>query len=208
MVRVNVVCEGGSEELFIKRVLREHFYSFGIYLEPHLIKKSGGGITRYGAFTKEVSNLCKSDTTAKVTTFIDYYRLGSTYEKIETGDIITRVRAVEDFIKLGVPETNFIVNVMMHEFEALLFSDPKKFESYFDSKAIEKLLKISNDYETPEHINDSDETKPSKRIEKIYGKKFPKTTIGVNIAKKIGLVKMREECSHFNGWIEMLEGLG
>jgi hypothetical protein len=59
----------------------------------------------------------------------------------------------------------FVPNVLMHEFEALLFSDCARFAVAIGRPEIEPRLKeIRQEFDTPEHINDSVETAPSKRI--------------------------------------------
>ena len=106
---------------------------------------------------------------------------------------------------------NFIPYFQLHEFEALLFSNPKIMEEYFslDQNVPENsFLNIRNEFETPEHINNSRFTAPSKRIKGIiqsYDKK--KTLDGASIAEKIGLPTIRSHCPHFNDWILQLENL-
>jgi lysozyme family protein len=59
---------------------------------------------------------------------------------------------------------------------------------------------------TPEHINDTPQTAPSKRILSIHPT-YEKINDGVQIAKDIGIAKLRQECLHFNTWLEKLEAL-
>ena len=57
------------------------------------------------------------------------------------------------------------VKVVVHEFESLLFSKPEMFKIWFDDeRMISKLLKIRNEFESPEHINGGYNTAPSRRI--------------------------------------------
>ena len=65
---------------------------------------------------------------------------------------------------------------------------------------------IRNKFDTPEDINDSPDTAPSKRIRKIVGS-YDKVAEGLLIAADIGLQKLRNECPHFNAWITELENL-
>jgi hypothetical protein len=57
---------------------------------------------------------------------------------------------------------------------------------------------------TPEHINNNPNTAPSKRILKIYPE-YNKVLDGYNIAKFIGIDKIRVECRHFDKWLSKLE---
>jgi hypothetical protein len=99
----------------------------------------------------------------------------------------------------------------LHEFEALLLSDPGKFACYYDGhqRQIQAIVDLCSEFGTPERIDDGEETAPSKRI----GRQIPeylgaKPTAGPIIAEHIGLKVMREKCPHFNQWLNRLEVLG
>jgi len=72
-------------------------------------------------------------------------------------------------------------------------------------------LALQNDikeYDNIELINESDNTAPSKRIEKCFNQYcHEKATAGIYIALEIGLDKIRGKCQHFNDWIEKIENL-
>lgn len=55
-------------------------------------------------------------------------------------------------------------------------------------------------FPTPEHVNNSEQTAPSKRILQLYPE-YQKVTDGTIIAKSIGINKMIEKCQHFADWI-------
>ena len=57
------------------------------------------------------------------------------------------------------------------------------------------------------HINDSYETKPSKRLENLLQPKNHKTRHGPLAAERITLAVMERECRHFRGWMDKLRGL-
>ena len=102
-------------------------------------------------------------------------------------------------------EPNFIANLMVYEFEALLFVQPEKFSDWTNSQQIVKqLLNIAQSYETPEQINDSPQTAPSKRIKSLMPE-YQKTFHGPLIAADIGLDALRRACPHFNAWLLKLE---
>jgi hypothetical protein len=67
-----------------------------------------------------------------------------------------------------------------------------------------KLHKIRSAFDTPEDINDSVETAPSKRIQELFPE-YEKPLYGVLAALEIGLEAMRNECRHFNRWLSRLE---
>lgn len=93
---------------------------------------------------------------------------------------------------------------MMHEFEGLLFSDCRRFgHGIGRPELIAQLQEIRNDFKTPEEINDSPVTSPSKRVEKLVPG-YEKPLLGTLAALEIGLDVIRSECPHFRGWLERL----
>jgi len=69
------------------------------------------------------------------------------------------------------------------------------------------LQNIRNSFRTPEEINNTPETAPHRRLEKLIPS-YRKVFHGIMITSKIGLEKIREECPHFHKWIIELESLG
>ena len=102
-------------------------------------------------------------------------------------------------------KSRFIPFVVLHEFEGLLFSDCRGFSHGIERPDLEgQFQAIRDGFSTPEEINDSPSTAPSKRIEQIYPK-YQKTIAGPPSAAQIGLDAIRRECPHFNDWIQRLE---
>lgn len=96
----------------------------------------------------------------------------------------------------------------MHEFEALLFSDCLAFPQTLHAPDIAQHLQRQRDeFESPEEIDDSPETAPSKRIQSLLDR-YEKPLMGVRGAQAIGLPKIREACPHFDSWLKKLEALG
>ena len=48
-------------------------------------------------------------------------------------------------------------DVMLHEFEGILFSNPESFELIAETDVVNKIREIRESYPTPEHINNSPE---------------------------------------------------
>ena len=134
MIRVHIFVEGQTEETFVKELLQEHFSRIGIYLNPILIrtgKMGKGGVSTYGKIKWQVKRKCKEDKTAYVTTMLDVYGIPKGFPgKAEADKILDIQRKVqhleEEFFK-DIDQKHFIPNLLMHEFEALLFSDPSAF---------------------------------------------------------------------------------
>ena len=96
---------------------------------------------------------------------------------------------------------------MIHEFEALLFSDCSSFAHGIGLPNLTSAFQaIRNRFASPEDINDSCATAPSKRIESLVSG-YQKPNQGLLAVTAIGLPTIRAECPHFRGWLEHLEGL-
>lgn len=109
----------------------------------------------------------------------------------------------------GLPvRERLIPFVQVHEFEAILFSDPSCFRYQFpeSSDAIGKLHVIRARFESPEHIDDGPATVPSKRILDLFPD-YEKPVAGMLIAQRIGLAAIRRECLHFGEWFDTLISL-
>jgi hypothetical protein len=113
----------------------------------------------------------------------------------------------------GDPDrSRFMPYVQMHEFEALLFSEPKILGEILTrdarpQKITRALLRVADDFPTPEEIDDGHTTAPSKRI-RSFAKHYEKVTDGNLAATRIGLETMRRKCPHFDEWLSSLEALG
>lgn len=206
MKRVIVYCEGPTEETFVNQLLAPFLYSKDVYLKA----SSCNGVSKYSIIKRDLTTLCKSDPSAVITTMLDYYGLPSNTPGIhyECRDIYEKVHRVEAEIKTDIGTNNLIPNLMVHEFEALLFSKPECF-SYcgLNERSINRLCSFRAEVESPEHINNNPNTAPSKRILSIYPA-YVKTLDGYNVAKDIGIDLMLQECRHFNEWVQKLIELG
>jgi hypothetical protein len=110
---------------------------------------------------------------------------------------------------MGEPfdSNRFVPFVVMHEFEGLLFSDCVALSRAINRPDLEPHFRgIRNQFATPEEINDSELTAPSKRIEALVPT-YEKPLYGVLSVLEIGLSRIRAECPHFAGWLERLESL-
>ena len=210
-----ILVEGQTEEQFIKTVLSPHFEQKGIFLTPTIItikrtlagKDHKGGVTTYQYFLRDMRNLLEDRSATAVSMMIDLYRLpkgfpGAKGTKKVNG--LERAKRIECELKKKFPDDRFIPYLSVYEFEALLFSNPDEYRA--ERKDISSILKKFNN--NPETINDK--SPPSKRLEhlKPFSRTYNKVRDGLILAGKIGLEKMRGRCSHFNEWIESLEGRG
>jgi len=219
MVRVYVLVEGQTEETFVKSVLQPHFNGREIYLFPRLIGKPGyrGGIRKYSQARGDILAALKQEADCFCTTMFDYYGMPNSWPERETArqkPLAERAPMVEQAIMADIAAelgegsncARFIPYVQMHEFEALLFSSPKLLADGLELRNESEVQRIRDQFQSPEEINDSQQTAPSKRIRGLNAG-YSKVTDGVLISQKIGLNAMRAECPHFNEWIEKLETL-
>lgn len=212
MIRINVLCEGTTEYDFVRKVLYDHFIAIDITLIPHNL---GGGFN-YESLRHQIVKWLNSEHGAYVTTMIDLYGMNNDYPEYtinRTRPAIDKVEAIENAIKKDVSaqpyvhNNKFIPYVQLYEFEALLYSEPGKLEEWLSlehSISSNSFSAIRNAFNSPEEINDSKHTAPSKRIIGIASS-YDKVAEGVTIASDIGLSKLREECKHFDAWITKLE---
>ena len=70
-----------------------------------------------------------------------------------------------------------------------------------------KVDEVIEECGSPEKINNSPQTAPSKRLERWAHGRYGKTTSGIVIARAIGIDKMRKKCPLFNSWLLKLESL-
>ena len=211
MKYVYIYCEGQTEESFVNDVLYPYFSRMDIYVTPiiHKTKRTPtkafkGGVSRYAPIKDELIKLCQ-DSNCIVTTMFDYYAMPDDTPSIDHQDIdiYKRIDFIENAVNEDIGCKNLLFNLVLHEFEALLFSEPQAFEHIANDKVVRQLQAIRNSVDTPEHINNSAATAPSKRIQNVVNG-YSKVSQGIIVAKYIGIDKMMSECKHFSAWIDKI----
>ncbi|MBA4366186.1 MAG: hypothetical protein C0403_00915 [Desulfobacterium sp.] len=211
--------EGQTERIFIADMLVPYLSTRGVYMTPIIISKPGqkGGDIRFARVKNDIELHLKQRRDTYLTLFIDFYGIKSDWPGLEEAkqqttpsrkalkiNSATKIRVEELFEGYHV-DIRFIPYISMHEFEALLFSEPQKLaELLHVSQA--KIEKILTDCGGPENIDDSPMKAPSKRLEKLSAG-YKKTSTGIAIARSIGLIKIRESCPIFNDWLTAVENL-
>ncbi|PCK09729.1 MAG: hypothetical protein COA42_02860 [Alteromonadaceae bacterium] len=213
MTRVHVFCEGQTEETFVRDVLAPYFLRSSIYLNPIIVRTSAtgkGGAVSYAKIKRQVENKCKEDEGAWVTTLLDYYALPTDFpglgSAVKIFDIFQKMTHIERAINTDINQPKFFANLLLHEFEGLLFSDVSRFGEWFDDAAVAALVADRANFASPEHINDGPTTAPSKRVLK-YCEAYNKPLHGALIAEDIGLDSIRQECKHFSAWLTKVQDL-
>ena len=215
MSRVYLLVEGQTEEAFVNELLEPHYSRHGLYLIPILVRTSPGyrgGVVSYGKVRQQVEKLCKQDAGAYVSTLFDLYGLPNDFpgkgspDFPQTGSGHSKAEFLEAQWALDVAQNNFIPNLLVHEFEALLFVRLDVFKQWTDDDDVLSPLRTARQQEAPEDINEGIQTAPSKRILAAWSG-YQKTVHGPLIACDIGLNAIREECPHFDAWLEKLDAL-
>ena len=177
-----------------------------------------GGRPNYARLRKDVIRQLKQDQGAYCSTMIDFYGLGKGFPGTPTPPQMTSLQNVEYLeqeIKRDIcnqipefrPDIRLIPFLALHEFEGLLFSDPDALANALRQPGRALLFhQIRDAFPTPEDINDSPKTAPSKRIEAVYPA-YKKVIEGTLAAGAVGIDRMRKECAHFRRWVEQLEQL-
>lgn len=228
MARLFVVTEGPTEEQFVSEVLAQHLIRLGFHSVQGVIlgnakrKRSQGGILSWGKAKNDILLRLKQDQTCFVTTMVDYYGLPARREVAWPGraeaaqqPLLDRGSFVENAILTDLSEAmgnnfnpaRFIPFILMHEFEAILFSDCEAFGRATGKVQVASAMqRIVDQFSSPEEINDSPESAPSKRILNLWPQ-YDKPTAGSVTSLEIGLPRIREACPHFNRWLTRLESL-
>ncbi len=222
MIEVIVFTEGPTEEQFIKRIVAPSFHAHQIFLKPQTLNTSQnakGGAVNFDRLKFNARNTLRQKPDAILTTFLDLYGLDTTFPNFtkakQLSDVYARTTQLESALHqeivghIGCRPERFIPHIQPYEFEGLLFSDVLALSHAVPSwqRFLPKLNQVRDAFDTPEHINDSYENKPSKRLENILEPKYKKTHHGPLAAQKITLPVMEQECAHFRGWMENLRKL-
>lgn len=232
IIRVNIIVEGYTEEIFVRDMLKEPLALHGIYVNARSVQVSRrpirgtkyskhgkqfkirrGGLLDFDKAKEDINRWISEDRDAYLTTMFDLYALPENFPEYEDAkrhrNPYKRVEVLEDAFKAEINNDHFIPYIQLHEFEGLLFSDIRAMDevlSPYHGSNLSKLAAIRDSFESPEEINDGEETAPSKRLLSIY-ESYEKPTDGSRIAKRTGIEVMRRECRHFNQWMIRLEEL-
>lgn len=225
MVRLFVIVEGQTEESFVNHVLGPELTNRGFQVSAKIMgnarqRSRRGGIRPWPGIKAELLRHLRRDNHLVVTTMVDYYGLPRTGAGAWPNDSLGAGAGVEDLasaVEAGMAEqislemggsfdpTRFVPFVVMHEFEAILFSDCYAFCNGIYRPDLEADLRAVRDsFNTPEEIDDHPETHPSKRIEVLYPD-YEKPLHGTLAALEVGLDSIRAECPHFAHWLRRLE---
>ena len=219
MKRLVFIVEGETEEAFVNNILRPYFQNCGLYnpMQCFKIKHTQGGMHKYSYVRNDVLNTIY-ETDVIVTTMFDLYALPHSFPGYDEAQAIEnhldRVKFLEAKMKedieenQGRPFNNYIPYIQLHEFEALAFSSSNGFEALFEDNEMDYkgIRAVIDNFPNPEDINDSPETAPSKRMQKLI-QGYNKVTYGIGLIEYTGIDVILRKCPHFRKWIERLIAL-
>lgn len=220
MTRIHIICEGQTEEMFVNEVLSGLLTPLGIHLCPSLVGKPGhkGGNFKFERVLKDIKTRLLNDKMAYCTTFFDFYGLPEDFPGKKDAAALNDLKSKQELMTSRLVEQlgkhidqgamrRFIPYIQLYEFEGLLFSDPKSIASEIGEPGLEDdFAKIRNTFETPEHVNNSKTTAPSKRIKSLFNQ-YDKVVHGSLIALEVGVEKICEECHLFDAWVAKLKAV-
>jgi Domain of unknown function (DUF4276) len=222
--RLRILVEGEAEEDFVNEVLAPHLLtSHDIATTATGISetKGGRGIVGWRTALRHIRNSLREDSELYVTTLVDYYALPMSWPgRSDAARLHYSKRAAFMASKIseavaaemgdGWRRQRFIPNVLIHEFETLLFSDPSSTARAIGNAVLEtRMNEVLQPFESPEQINDHKETCPSQRLVKIFVAenlgKYEKPIHGNIAILEIGFETLQSKCPQFGAWLESLE---
>jgi hypothetical protein len=222
--RLHFVVEGQTEETFVNKVLAPHLATHSVWTDARCVmtgRRRGityrGGLQSYIKVKRDITLWMKEDHNQDsfFTTMFDLYALPSDFPLFQDAQGITdprrRVALLEEGMRQDIIYARFVPYIQLHEFETLILADPQKLDwEYIEHAAgIKHLTEMAAGFDSPEMINDGDDTAPSKRIIKeIPEYDGMKISAGPIVTQKIGLATLRAKCQHFCEWLLTLERLG
>ena len=226
MTRLLVEVEGETEEAFVNEILSLELYRIG-YTQVSARKMGKnrqriqrGGVRPWSEVRAAILSHLRRDAEVFVGVMVDYYGMP------QSGDAAWPGRAgasaqlqypnrIEELLSSDISNAmggnfnprRFIPYVMMHEFEAMLFSDCNGLaRSIGNPDNAVALQAIRDRFASPEDINDSPETAPSKRLAALISE-YRKPEQGIDAVQEIGIDVIRGQCRHFREWLQYLENI-
>jgi hypothetical protein len=213
MRRVCIICEGPTEANFISQCLAPHLFNHDVMAYPSILQapsgRHRGGRVTVERLIRHISH--EYHACDRVSTLVDFYgfvdRNGRSRAEVESAILSGIEHRTTGF------DARFVLPYLqMYEFEGLLFSNVEEFQWVVDGWSDDvrsQLQTVREAFPSPEDINDSPETAPSKRIRAIFADgSYSKTEHGPLIAEAIGLEEIRKQCPAFNEWVGALEAWG
>ena len=216
MTRLIILAEGPTEVSFVDRVLGSHLYDAGYIEVRPVLMGERGGVSKWDPIQRDILNYLKQSSDIYVTTMVDYSGMPQSWpcrrEVAGTRTVAEKASRVEQAILACIESSlensypvRFIPNVIMHEFEGLLFSNPAALADAIGHPDLAlRFQSIVDECGSPEEINSAYDTFPARRI-KALNPRYQKIIHGAEAARQIGLATIRSQCPLFEQWLSKLE---
>lgn len=226
-IRLHIIAEGRTEEVFVKQTLSAYLWRFQISTVVRKVMTSKdtrtstftrGGLVDYKKAKEDIQTWLREEkrhSESYFTTMFDLYALPENFPEYENAhntykhEPYKRVELLEQAFQEDIGDRRFIPYIQLHEFEALVLANPSNLENeYFDyADAIKQLQHALEEKDgNPELINDDPKTAPSKRILALIPE-YDKANAGAEIAGMNGIDFLKQTCPHFSAWLARLETL-
>ncbi len=222
--RLIVAVEGSTEDNFVRRILQPHLWSYGIAVSSTIVGKAkaaargnkgkgarGGGC--YSDWERDIRNCLKDNPSRdfRLTTLFDLYGLPDDFpgrDRIASDrSQADRCDRLEQVMGKRIDDWRFIPYLQLHEFEALVMACLPDLETIYDAPdQLAGLARLQAEVASlqPEEINNSKETSPSHRLERLIPD-YRKKLHGPDAIEKAGLAHVRSRCPRFDNWLTGLE---
>lgn len=207
-MRLVFIVEGDCEIILIEKLVIPFLVNKGISMAMNVQtittnrkQHKKGGVTNYELLRNEIKKTL-SQGNVFITTFLDFYGLPTNFPSYTTDS--RKIQDIENAISKDFDNAPHIIPyIQRHELESVFFSKRDGLEFVInDINAMKEVDKIIHKYPNPEDINNSPQTAPSKRLEKIFN--YQKTTDSDDILDFITINDIMSKCPRFNAWIQKL----
>jgi hypothetical protein len=224
MKRLYLTVEGQTEAAFAIDVLQPHLSAFNVFLWPPRFTgphgRRGGRIPQGGMFNtfrhvlQDIRRWLLEDQSpdARFSMMVDLYSLPQDFPGYAQAHAIPDPHAqaahLEQALVVELNDPRFLPYLQVHEFEALILSDPEVIREIYDApaSAVTKLQEDCAAFPSPEHINHGLHSHPKERIRACFPE-YDENVAGPLLTGALGLDFLRDACQHFGAWLARLEGL-
>lgn len=226
MTRLYLTVEGQTEAAFAMMVLTPHLADFNVFLFPprfaglHRRRRGriprGGFLNTFGHALADIRDWLVQDRKpdARFSMMVDLYSLPRDFPGYAAGIANSTGReqanALQQSLATEVRDIRFIPYLQVHEFEALVLTEPQRIGTLYEEVAsgqLEGLSQECGEFDTSEDINHGQHSHPKHRIQ-LRVPNYDENVAGPLLAEDIGLPILRKRCPHFGEWLTRLEALG
>ena len=222
-MRLVVVVEGQTEEVFVKDVLAPHLRSRGVFAVATIagtprrrrsapLQKGGGNWARWERDIRRILGEQRRGD-VRVTTLLDLYGLPTGFPglALHGSDLDTARRCgnLETALARTFDDRRLIPYLQRHEFEALVLASLDSLRGLLDApEDLSGVDSLSGEIggRAPEDVDDGRDTAPSKRL-LAHVRGYSKTVHGPLALADTGLPALRARCPRFDAWLSRLENL-